>query len=260
MRLFFKINILICGLIALSGISDSAFARSGEKFSRGIEMKTFVPKGQWIAGGSFSYSENTADNYELLILEEIDGTTYSFKISPFLGYFFKDNMCIGGRFGYSRSMIKLNSTSLNISEDLSFSVENFYNLRHVYTGAVFFRNYINLGNSRRFAIFNEVRLSAGGGQGKTISGADEELIGAYQDILELELGLIPGVTAFIADNVAVEASVNVLGFSYKKYEQTRNQVYQGSLESSGVNFKVDLLSINIGVSFYIDRLFGSSKK
>ncbi len=261
MRLFLKISILVFGMVALSGISGSAVAKSREKFSRGIEMSTFVPKGQWIAGGSFSYSENTADNYELLIVEEITGTNYSFKVSPFLGYFFKDNMCIGGRFGYSRSMIKLNSTSLNLSEDLSFSIENFYNLRHVYTGAVFFRNYINLGNSKRFAIFNEVRLSAGGGQGKTISGAnEEEITGAYQDILELDLGLIPGITAFIADNVAVEASVNVLGFSYKKYEQTRNQVYQGSLESSGVNFKVDLLSINIGVSFYIDNLFGSSGK
>ena len=105
-----------------------------------------------------------------------------------------------------------------------------------------------------------MRLSAGGGEGKTISGVDEELKGSYQDILEMELGLIPGVTAFIAESVAVEASINVLGFSYKKYDQTRNQVYQGSFESSGVNFKVDILSINIGVSFYFDRLFGNSKK
>ena len=76
----------------------------------------------------------------------------------------------------------------------------------------------------------------------------------------MELGVIPGITAFIAENVAVEASVNVLGLSYKKYDQTRNQVYQGSLESAGVNFKVDILSINIGVSFYIDSRSKSSKK
>ncbi len=255
MKPFCKVNILLIGLIALSGLLGSVSAREKEKFSRGIEVQTFVPKGQWIAGGSFSYSENSANNYEILIVEDIDGTNYSFKISPYVGYFIKDNMCIGGRFGYSRSMIKLNSTSLNLTDDLNFSIENYYNLRHIYSGSLFFRNYINLGNSRRFALFNEVRLTAGGGQGKTMSGVDENVKGAYQDILELELGLIPGITAFIADGVAVEASVNVLGFTYKKYEQTRNQVYQGSLESSGVNFKVDLLSINIGVSFYIDHLF-----
>ena len=66
----------------------------------------------------------------------------------------------------------------------------------------------------------------------------------------MELGLIPGIVGFLTDNVAVEASVNVLGFEYKKYSQVRDQIYEGALESSGVNFKVDIFSINIGVSFY----------
>lgn len=252
MRPFCKLTVILTVLFALSALSNNAGAQSKEKFSRGIETTTFVPKGQWIAGGSFSYSETSASDYEMLIIEDIDGTNYSFKVSPYAGYFFKDNLCIGGRFGYSRTMTKLNSTSINLTDDLNFAIDNFYNLKHIYTGAVFFRNYISLGQSRRFAIFNEVRLAAGGGQSKAISGSDENLKGSYQDIFQMELGLIPGITAFIADNVAVEASVNVLGLSYNKYDQTRNQVYQGSLESAGVNFKVDILSINIGVSFYIN--------
>jgi hypothetical protein len=260
MRPIFKFNIILTGLVVFALLSNTtAFAQS-EKFSRGIVNNTFVPKGQWIVGGSFSYSETSASDYELLIIEDIDGSNYSFKVSPYAGYFFKDNMCIGGRFGYSRTMTKLNSTSLNLTDDLNFDIENFYNLKHIYTGAVFFRNYISLGQSKRFALFNEVRYSAGGGEGKTISGVDENVKGAYQDIFEMELGVIPGITAFIAENVAVEASVNVLGLSYKKYDQTRNQVYQGSLESAGVNFKVDILSINIGVSFYIDSRSKYSKK
>ena len=68
------------------------------------------------------------------------------------------------------------------------------------------------------------------------------------------MGIIPGFTVFIANEVAVEASVNVLGFSYKKYSQTRDRIYEGSFEHSGVDFKVDIFSINIGVSFYFDRL------
>lgn len=254
MKFLMRAGIAAVCAVFLSGASYGANAGEKERFSRGIEMTTFVPKGQWIGGGSFSYGENTADDYDLPIIEDIDGTNYTFKVSPFVGYFFKDNLCIGGRFGYSRSMIRLNSTSISISEDLDFDIENFYNVKHMYTGALFFRNYISLGNSRRFAIFNEVRLTGGGGQGKTISGVDEDLKGSYQEIWEMELGLIPGITAFIAENVAIEASVNVLGFSYKKYDQTRDQIYQGSFESSGVNFKVDILSINIGVSFYFDKL------
>ena len=251
MKRFYKINLIIVCLAVLSGMFNSVAAQSSEKFSRGIQNSVFVPKGQWIVGGSFSYSETSASDYELLIIEDIDGSNYSFKVSPYAGYFFKDNLCIGGRFGYSRTMTKLNSTSINLTDDLNFSIDNFYNLKHIYTGAAFFRNYISLGQSRRFAIFNEVRLSAGGGQGKTISGEGDNVSGSYQDIFELELGLIPGITAFISDNVAVEASVNVLGLSYNRYDQTRDQVYKGSLESAGVNFKVNILSINIGVSFYL---------
>ena len=251
MKRFYKTNLIIVCLALLSGMFNSVAAQSSEGFSRGIQNSVFVPKGQWIVGGSFSYSETSASDYELLIVEDIDGSNYSFKVSPYAGYFFKDNLCIGGRFGYSRTMTKLNSTSINLTDDLNFSINNFYNLKHIYTGAVFFRNYIALGQSKRFAIFNEVRLSAGGGQSKTISGEGDNVSGSYQDIFELELGVIPGITAFISDNVAVEASVNVLGLSYNKYDQTRDQVYKGSLESTGVNFKVDILSINIGVSFYL---------
>ena len=253
-----KIIYIVLTLFFMSGFST--LLANDEKFDRNMEMVTFVPKGQWIFGGAFSYTENSASDYEFLMITDIEGTHYSFKVSPMLGYFFKDNLCIGARFGYNRSMIKLNSTNLSISEDLSFSIENFYNLQHMYTGAVFFRNYISLGKSRHFAIFNEVRLTGGGGQSKQFSGTEDALSGSYQKIIKAELGIIPGITAFIANNVAVEASVNVLGLSYKNYDQTRDQIYQGSFEHSGVNFKIDLLSINIGVAFYFDRPFKKKSK
>ncbi|MDO4736963.1 MAG: hypothetical protein Q4B21_08130, partial [Bacteroidia bacterium] len=83
------------------------------------------------------------------------------------------------------------------------------------------------------------------------NGAGEDINGTYQSIFEMNLGVVPGIAVFIANNVAVQASVNVLGLKYKKIEQVRNQVYQGEYESSGVNFKIDLFSINIGVAFYL---------
>ncbi len=226
-------------------------ATARKKVDRGIEKVTLVPKGYWLGGGSFSYSENTAQDYDFLVLNDIEGTNYTFKVSPFLGYFVANDLAVGARFSYSRSMINLGSISLDINEDLNFSVENFYSIQHMYTGSVFMRNYVALGKSRRFGIFNEVRFSMGGGQAKQLNGeSNEDITGSYQDILKMELGLIPGIIGFLTDNVAVEASVNVLGFEYKKYSQTRDRIYEGSFESSGVNFKVDIFSINIGVSFY----------
>ena len=45
-----------------------------QQFDRGIEMNStvFVPKGQWIVGGNFSYSTHENENYKFkhIITEE----------------------------------------------------------------------------------------------------------------------------------------------------------------------------------------------
>lgn len=247
MMKFIKNTILLA--IALLFAVGPAMAK--RKVDRGIQKVTLVPKGYVLGGGSFSYSENTAQDYDFLVLDDIEGTNYTFKVSPFIGYFVRNDLAIGARFSYNRSMINLGSISLDINEDLNFSVENFYSIQHMYMGSVFMRNYVALGRSQRFGLFNEVRFSMGGGQSKQLNGeSNEEITGSYQNILQMQLGLIPGIIGFLTENVAVEASVNVLGFEYKKYSQTRDRIYEGSFESSGVNFKVDIFSINIGVSFY----------
>lgn len=67
-------------------------------FDRGIQSHTFIPKGQWMVGSTFSYSEHEDDNYKFLVLEKIESTGYTFKVSPFFGYFIRDNVALGGRF------------------------------------------------------------------------------------------------------------------------------------------------------------------
>lgn len=268
----FKVLLIVILCIPVSGIAQDyidyqkyqsvdsarvakkkATRERAKKFDRGVENSVFVPKGQWLWGGSVSYNEMSADSYDILILTGIDGSYYNFKASPYFAYFFSDNLCLGARFSYKRSMVKLNNVNLDLGDDfdINLSIQDFYSLSHVYTGAIIFRNYIGLGKSKRFGLFNEIQLGVGGGQGKIRNGAGEDINGTYQSIFEINLGVVPGIAVFIANNVAVQASVNVLGLKYKKIEQVRNQVYQGEYESSGVNFKIDLFSINIGVAFYL---------
>jgi hypothetical protein len=50
---------------------------------RGFTSDTnFVPKGQWIFGGTASYSTHTNKNYKLLIITDIDSDGYTVNVSP----------------------------------------------------------------------------------------------------------------------------------------------------------------------------------
>ena len=53
-----------------------------KKFDRGIVKSVFVPKGQWFMGSTVSYSEQSADQYQFLVLANIDAKGYTFRLSP----------------------------------------------------------------------------------------------------------------------------------------------------------------------------------
>ena len=83
-------------------------AAKDAKYDRGIEMKTFIPKGQWMVGATFSYSEHVDNNFEFMsFLKEIESDGYTFKVTPLVSYFIRDNISIGGRLSYSRSYTKI---------------------------------------------------------------------------------------------------------------------------------------------------------
>ena len=67
----------------------------------------------------------------------------------------------------------------------------------------------------------------------------------------MEIGFAPGLTAFVTDWSAVEVSVGVMGFDFKWVDQKTNQVEQGKRRVSSGDFKINLFSINIGMTFYL---------
>lgn len=51
-------------------------------------------------------------------------------------------------------------------------MNNVYSLSHSYSGMAIMRNYISIGNSSRFGLFNELQLSLGGGESKWYTGRE----------------------------------------------------------------------------------------
>ena len=189
-------------------------------FDRGIgrSKSVFIPQGTIGAGVSFSYN---------------------------------NNLSVGARFDYDRSSMGLNNLSLSLSDELGFSVKDFNYFKQTYTGALTLRTYLPFANSKRFAMFTEIRATGGYGQAESYKLDEGDKFGTYQDIYSFELGLVPGLCAFVTNEVALEVAVGLLGFNYQKVAQHTNQVDYSEMERSGANFKLNIFSISFGLSFYI---------
>lgn len=246
-NLFTRIlTVMVCVVAGLG------FAAAQVPFDRGMTNEvTFVPKGQWITGVSVSYSAAKYDNYQFFILEGLSGNGYSFKLSPMAMYAFDDNLAAGGRFSYSRSMIKMEEGSLVLATDTQYDIDNLYALTHSYGVTGSFRYYISLGGSNRFGIFTEAQVTASGGQSKLSSGTGSALSGTYQRNFGLSVGLTPGMMMFLSNYSAIEVNVGVLGFNYYNSRSITDQIYVANLREHSANFMINLFSITFGVAFYL---------
>ncbi|MCM1152036.1 MAG: hypothetical protein NC328_00055 [Muribaculum sp.] len=226
-------------------------AQSQETFEREIETVTFVPKGQWVAGASISYTQTNQNKYQFFILEGISGDTYSFKVSPMFCYIFKDDMGVGGKFAYSRSLTKLENADIVLDSETDTNIEHLYRLAHNYSATAIYRNYFSIGHSKRFGFFNELQLQLGGGQSKLTTGTGRDLTGAYERNFSLDVGVAPGLVVFLNNYSALEVNVGVLGFSYTATKSIKDQIYVSRRNSKSANFRINLFSISFGVGFYI---------
>lgn len=227
---------------------------------RGLATKDeFVARGQWTIGGSASYSVHRNQDFKLLVIDNINSEGYTFKVSPMIAFAPCKNMSVGVRFGYARTMLSLDSASLSFGEGdsgVNIDVDMFHQIKHTYTGTLFWRPYIPLGHSKRFALFAEVQLNLSGSQAKNVM--DNGMVdiypdyrGSYVETFGASIGVQPGIMAFLTNTIAFEVSVGMFNVGYDRITQIRNQVDSGTTDAADVNFKVNLLDIGFGVSFYL---------
>ncbi len=239
-----------------------------EKFDRGIVRSSdnvFIPKGYVGAGLKFSYNNYSVGNgvndtgYSMLLslLQDLHGQLQTIGVSPHFSYFVRDNLAVGARFSYDRTLLGIGNLDFSLGDDLNFEVSDYDYVKNSYSLSLLMRNYVPFGNSKRFALFTELRLTGGYGESKTYKTKYDDVLelkykdGTFQNIFELELGLITGLMVFMTNDMAIEVSVGSLGFNYQHVVQTTNQVDKSEMEQTGANFKVNLLSISFGLTYYI---------
>lgn len=242
--------ILTLALAALAmTIPGSASAQ--ESFKRGLEHITFIPKGQWITGVSVNYTQSNQKDYQFLIVENLNGDAYTFKVSPMLMFAFKDNLAAGGKFSYERTMANLDRGDIVIDSETDYNIDNLRQVSSNYFATAAMRYYISLGTSTRFGLFNEMQLKLGGGESKIINGSGDDITGTFEKNFQASIGLSPGFVMFLSNYSAIEVNVGVLGFGYTHTKATTDHIYESNRKSRHANFKVNLFSISFGVALYL---------
>ena len=249
--------ILLLSVVSMSVLSAKQEERETpmkpDKSHRGlVDMsQVFVPRGQWLTGLSASFSTHDNDMYNVVIINDVESEGHTIKFSPMLGYAVRDNMVVGVKFGYSRNLLRVDNGGLSIGGDsgISLNVDNYYSLKHTYEGSMFWRQYIPFGNNRRFALFSEAQLIFGGSQAKYV--AHEPVKGTYETTFSTTLNFTPGIAAFITNDIALELNVGVMGITFQTVRQIHNQVATGKRNESLMNFKINLLSIGLGLAIYL---------
>ena len=224
------------------------------KETRGLTSldNIFVPKGEWIFGLNGSFSTHTNDNYSITLIKGVNSEGHTIKVSPIVAYAITDNSVVGVRFGYSRNLLRITGGGFSFGDadsGVEISADSYYSLKHSYEGDLLWRRYITFGTNKRFALFSEIQLSLGGSQAKVI--ADTPVRGTYQTSFLMGLNITPGLVAFVTNDMAFELNIGVMGVTYETIRQVHNQVAVGKRSWSAMSFKVNLLSIGLGMSFYL---------
>lgn len=245
--------VLSCSLFSVESMGKTIDRGAGQSNS------VFIPKGY--IGGGFAFSYKTFDlgngtddvGYSMLfsLLSGVKGNMNTFGIAPSISYFVMDNFSVGVRFDYDRTELNVGSLGLSLGDLASISLNDYAMLKNMYSTAVTGRYYLPIANSKRIAMFGEVQLGFDTGQSLTYKIEDGNNYGTFQQIYGFGLNVVPGLCVFATNAVCVEVAVGILGIDYQFIRQETNRVEVSEMSQSGANFKINPLSISLGMSFYL---------
>lgn len=221
-------------------------------FDRGVSNYRFIAKGSILGGITFNYFSFDSKDSKFLfgMLDNVNYNASMLGFSPYFAYSIAENQIIGLRANYSRVDGSLGNFSLNFG-DFDMSIQDLSYKQSSYGMALFYRSYVGLEPSHRFGLFSEVSLSYKMGNSLFDRGRDSELKSFHTTIHAFDIGMSPGIAVFIAQNASMEVSFNVVGFNYRKENQTLNKEENGSFENSGIDFRINPFNINIGLTVTI---------
>lgn len=248
--------------------SEARFLKTRQRFlpmrrriDREIGSIKYAYKGEVMLGLTASYGTLKSDDTDfMLLLDNINADGSITTVKPFFGYFYRDNNCIGARFGYRRIDGSLGNADLDLGDknDISFSVSDMGLTSDQFSFGIFHRSYAGIDPKGRFGLFAELELSCTSGSSRFTYKSGDEIKRNESDMMKLKLSFNPGVAVYIFPNVCGTLSFGLGGIQYTTIKQYDDHgVKTGSREASAMRFRLNLADINIGM---IVHLWDKKKK
>ena len=231
------------------------FLPTRRRMDRGIDQFKFAYKGEVAIGLTASYGTLSSDDTDyLLILDNLNLDGSIFTVNPSFGYFIKDNLCIGVRFGYSRMQGHVGSANINLGEanDINMSFANIRLDNHTVSYGAFFRSYAGIDNKGHFGLFSEIEVGVNTGSTNLAYESNEQIKHTHSDNLQYRLDFNPGLAVYIFPNVCTTISFGLGGIQYTKVTQKDPEGnIIGNRNASKMRFRLNLLNIRIGFNVHL---------
>lgn len=234
---------------------NNRFLPTSRRIDREINKNKFVFKGETMLGLTASYGTLSAEDADMFaIFENINLSGTIATVNPFIGYFYRDNNCIGVRFGYSRIGGTLDRFDVNLGSqnDLDIEVPWFDISSNKYSFGLFHRSYVPLDEKGRFGLFGEMEISCSMGENAFAYKSGDRTKYTDSKNFTVRAWLNPGIAIYAFPNVCATLSFGLGGFKYtsiRQYDEAGKEV--GRRQHSKMNFRLNLADINIGMTIHL---------
>ena len=204
-----------------------------------------VTKGRYFTTLALSLDQRNAENENQLVRFVIDQDRLNYRITSRSGYAVKDNMILGLGIGYGREREDITFENQNGEEIVSRRVQQGVSI------APTLRNYVPIGSGQlQILIQTEFSLLFAESLERQFLSNDIDKIKG--DVFEAQLGVSPGAVLFFDRHWAFEVTVGLAGLSTRVEEEVINNDDESRTRvvSSGVDLRINLLQLNLGVAYY----------
>ena len=202
-------------------------------------------KNNWYVSFIMSLKKETLKNEPYKLESIIDGSSIDYSLGFGTGYYFSDNFAAGLGFDFGQS--EFNGFVLVKNDTI-----NKMSLTDSYRLTPRLRSSIPLVASNRLSVFIDIGVGFGWGNTVTRDEYDNGTISkSYADNLSFGVGINPGVTFFVMENISLEAGLNLIGYNYDRTIVTEDAGEESIDETHEVDFKLNLLKLNLGLTYYI---------